>query len=1258
MIRFVYPNVRLQRDGSQEFLRCGRYLTTSPDDPIVQEEDEDGRKVYDEANPNVGGIAKIHTAASILAKSSSETNQIVFERKDHPDAGISGYSLGLAYLLALLRRGRQLIWEYEELSCDIWCTGTVGEIIEGSPYLSDVSRNQFDTKIEAFLQELDDRLFIVPLANLTQEHKRQSESYNTRVLTLAQFQAIPVKDHFTQKTVLQLNGHELKPFVEFIFNISATEQAELPSLKGKIMQNLRDFTVQIRHPKTHIIAGAGIVVSTEGKILTCANVVEEASGISLEQAEEIKVGIYFPQVSDVDLKEQRAKVVAYLPQYDDDIVLLQLLEEECPLLDEQVAVVGKAEHSKGNFFETYGYLSGNEAAVLRADGKIEGRLETLRARHQLSESILLHTTTQEAQTLNGAAVLDCERNLVVGLIAKSYIPQQLQKRDCAYAVNMEVLSREEFQTFGISVQDTPHSKRSVPKPESHEYKAIEGRLEPAWNHAPAQLETWVGREDLLKQISTDWANPEYRVTGLIGFGGEGKSSLARKAIDEILSSSLAESKEGTPPRPDGIFWWGFYSKPNIDEFFEAALRYVSRGEIDPIKLPSASERAKVIGAMFNSRRYLFILDGLEPMQYQEGDRYGLLKSIDLSAFLSYFSAEDSQSFCLLTSRVPLHDLLPYSSYTHRDVTNLSQKDGVSLLQEIGVQGDEHKLEQVVENWSCHALTLRLLGAYLVEQCDGDVGKVDKIPSPTADEPGYLRVSRMLQWYERSLDEIECAFLMIFSLFRTPIDKRAFTHVFQTKGKTDTSLLLDSIVSLSPVMFRAMVNRFVSYHLLEYNPVFDHYTVHPLISEYYKKRLDASYSVQIHAIHQHIEEYYLAISGEIPETPTLEILVPLIEAVHHACRAGNYDDALPIFKQQLNQGRFLLPDVLGAWETYLMVLREFLSDEKTAPEPPLSTPRDKNWVLHEIGFCYMMSGRLHEAIDLYERSLDLKLRLNDLRDAGQTYSNLSETYAHLGRLQQSKDAALKELEVVNEAQKTQPDERNDEQEIIALADQAKVLYLQGQNESAGILFRNAEAKQQEIDPQIKYLYNLEGIKHADYLRRLGDNAYARLVAEHNLKICEKQGPPIYVSWNYRILGDLNAAQNQHKTAADCYDKALEIARTIECRELLLEVLISRGRWAARHAPSNLSSALDGLSEALGYANQSDYRIYEVDTLIAMAWAHIAEASPDHIIPRVKNEALLKAWQKADRAQRMSEKMGYYWGQKDAEEVMTKLAEIES
>jgi hypothetical protein len=86
---------------------------------------------------------------------------------------------------------------------------------------------------------------------------------------------------------------------------------------------------------------------------------------------------------------------------------------------------------------------------------------------------------------------------------------------------------------------------------------------------------------------------------------------------------------------------------------------------------------------------------------------------------------------------------------------------------------------VVQEWDGHALTLGLLGSYLRDAHGGDLAHYADIPQPTADEPRYERVHRILRRYDDHLTEAERAFLTLFSAFRTPVQPGAFDKVFGT-----------------------------------------------------------------------------------------------------------------------------------------------------------------------------------------------------------------------------------------------------------------------------------------------------------------------------------------------------------------------------------------------------------------------------------------------------------------------------------------------
>ncbi|MBU0703064.1 MAG: trypsin-like peptidase domain-containing protein [Chloroflexi bacterium] len=1006
------------------------------------------------------------------------------------------------------------------------------------------------------------------------------------------------------------------------------------------LQNLRDFTVQIRRPADDAIVGTGVAVSMDGQVVTCAHVVKAALGVHPRKAGDAEVGIYFPQARGGEVKARRARVAACFQHHDDDVVLLQLTGGPSPLAPEQIAVLGRAEESCYHSFRSYGYRRLENYTAGHAHGLILDCVPPPEGRNVQAEPVQL-----ESQQINcgmsGAGVLDIERNLVVGIVSETWFPGVSPKdRDTAWAVNGRVLT---FDPLNLPLRDAPFPKRAAPQPRTDvaaALAAVAPELGTAFHGAPPPLVEWVGRDDLLASISSDWAAPDRSVTGLIGFGGEGKSSLARQWVDSL---------GGLPNRPtDGLFLWGFYDRPGVDEFFEAALAYMGGGRIDPRGVPSANVRAQVIGAMLGAGRYLFVLDGLEVMQRQEGDQYGLLKSADLREFLALFAAPGHQSFCLVTSRAPLLDLMAYTTYTHRDVTRLSPADGRALLREVGVdrfaelppdQVDK-ALDKIVTDWDGHALTLGLLGGHIAAQYGGDAARAGEIDPPAVDEPRYERVHRVLRRYDEHLTAAERDFLMLFSAFRTPVHASAFDTVFRdlVVGARHASPL-----PLPPL--HAMVQRLVAYRILRHNPRDDTYTTHPLIRNHYFARLvkgegEARFAPQ--EAHARIKDYYLELAGDTPRFPTLDDLVPLIEVVHHGCCAGAYDEAWRVFRESIDWGsRGVVCYELGAYDTDLALMLEFFPGGSTAQEPQVSDPKVKSYILNEVGFCLMSLGRLGEAVGFYERGNAMDAELEDWHNASRGYHNLASLHAYLGALAASADSAHQALALARRAE-------NKQYEVDSMGFQAWAAHLLGDLKTAETVYLQAEALQREITPSLRYHCSTDGIKHADHLRRTGQADYARRVAEANLEICEQNRFIKDISLCRRVLGDLDAQEGNHESGRAHYDQALKIARSITFRPALIEALLARGRWAARHQDltgfGNLSGlAFSDLNEALTYAVEGGYRIYEADARVALAWAHLAAG----------DRAAAQA--EAERAQQMSAEMGYHWGQVDAAEVLAAIDE---
>jgi hypothetical protein len=226
------------------------------------------------------------------------------------------------------------------------------------------------------------------------------------------------------------------------------------------------------------------------------------------------------------------------------------------------------------------------------------------------EPLLLESNQLNAG-MSGAGVLDIKDNLIVGIVSHTNIPDESGRdQNTSFGVDARVLP---LPPFGLPFRTEPLLKGLAPEPKFDKKEAeaavfIKDKY--SWNSAPTVLAEWTGRDDLLAQITEDWNNPQKHVTGLIGFGGEGKSSLARKWVDDVIARRALSPTKQSPvdgettgnkeiasqsalamTSPDGVFWWGFYENRSIDEFLEAALNYLSGGKIDPRLVPSSSLRA-------------------------------------------------------------------------------------------------------------------------------------------------------------------------------------------------------------------------------------------------------------------------------------------------------------------------------------------------------------------------------------------------------------------------------------------------------------------------------------------------------------------------------------------------------------------------------------------------------------------------------------------------------------------------------------------
>ncbi|MGF1512908.1 MAG: NB-ARC domain-containing protein [Elainellaceae cyanobacterium] len=734
---------------------------------------------------------------------------------------------------------------------------------------------------------------------------------------------------------------------------------------------------------------------------------------------------------------------------------------------------------------------------------------------------------------------------------------------------------------------------------------------------------WAGREELLDKISGDWEDLNRLVVGLIGFGGEGKTSLARSWVYNRLLEPEFNLRS-----PRGIFYWDFYEKRSIDEFFEAAIAYLgAEDQLETAK--SAHERASFLAGMLLAGPYVFILDGLEVIQYEDGEDYGILQNPDLRDFLAYFASGDHDSFCLITSRAPVIDLIEYITYVHRDVNRLADEDGRALLRYfLGDKPTDAQLNQTIEKWDGHALTLSLVGAYAREVYNKDLSQVD-IDATEDTQPldalknsnyseYYDRIRRILHRYDGHLTLGERKFLRTFSAFRLPVSQQA----------------MDKVLKAEP----SMIEQLVHYRILRRDSRGQGHTAHPLIRQYYFNQLKNNPD-ESKAVHRRIKEYYLTENLEQrKQNSTLQDLIPFIEAVHHLCRAGEYEQACYILSEYVDQGKkYVLTLQLGAYDTRLKLLSEFFPNGDLS-NLPNGNQHNQYFILKETGFCLMALGRLREAQSFFQRMIQVAENIGDVDTLIGAYRDLASSHIYLGELAEA--ANVVKFPATSNSESIKPIEA-----LNSLALKGWITHLRGELDMAEAIFVKLKQDQHQLQPDQPYLYGSRGIFYADYLHRIGRFQEARDVAEANLRISQDNRWLERESRCHRILGGIHAKLQNIDAARDAYNQALKIARRISHRPTLIETLRAQGDFLVQQ--DELDESRNDLNEAWQYASKGSYRIDEANIHISFAWLLLKEA--EHA-PNSAEEKRSQARQEANQAMRMSDQMGYYWGRAGAQDVL--------
>jgi tetratricopeptide (TPR) repeat protein len=615
--------------------------------------------------------------------------------------------------------------------------------------------------------------------------------------------------------------------------------------------------------------------------------------------------------------------------------------------------------------------------------------------------------------------------------------------------------------------------------------------------APTRLrhsaERLIGREAELARLDAAWADPATRVLTIVAFGGVGKTSL----VAHWAAGLAQRGYDGA-----SYFDWSFYSQgmreqggASADQFINKALEFFG----DPEMASSAAspwDKGTRLAHLVAERQALLVLDGLEPLQYAPGPMAGELRDPAVAALLKGL-AQRNPGLCVVTTRERVKDLAAFRGTTAPELPlhHLSIPAGVDLLRSVGVQGRHEELVALAEDVRGHALTLNLLGRYLVRAHEGDIRRRDQVRFEKADDnvqgghafkamAAYERwltpaKSRKRWWWPFSgrsdpIDQAgarQLAILRLMGLFDRPADAGCLNAL---RRAPVIAGLTEPIVDLAEEDWNLAVAALGDCGLVSVPEGAGSGAIdaHPLVREYFAERLQDDTHEAWREGHSRLYEYLRDSTEHQPDT--LEGLQPLYQAVAHGCHAGRHQEARRhVYRDRILRGdEFYSTMKLGAIGADLGAAACFF-DHPWTTVSPLLTAEERAWLLSDVAYSLRGLGRVLEALQPMRAGLAMKGEQEDQVNSAIAAGNLSELELTLGDVRSA---------LINAEQGVTHVERSGVafQRIINRTTLADALHQAGRRPEAHAFFREAEEMQAETQPEYPFLYSLQGFRYCELL----------------------------------------------------------------------------------------------------------------------------------------------------------------------------------
>ncbi len=522
---------------------------------------------------------------------------------------------------------------------------------------------------------------------------------------------------------------------------------------------------------------------------------------------------------------------------------------------------------------------------------------------------------------------------------------------------------------------------------------------------PSPGRHFVSREIELKRMDRAWEERRVNILSIVAPGGVGKSALVSRWL-------IAPAKLGA----ERIFCWSFYREvASVDRFLNAALRWF--GDPEP-SVGSAWDRGRRLADLVRQRRTILVLDGLEAQQHPPKPMRGQLKDEALKVLLKEL-AGFNRGLCIVTTRQPIFEIRHLKGFSVREIKlrALTQAAGAQLLHDLGVEGEKSELRLASKELAGHALTLSLLGSYLVQAYRGQIRSRDQVHLVEADQHFGGQAGQIMNAYEAWLEPRELAILRLIAFFDRPTEASAINALI---ARPVIPNLTEELASMDGRDWRIAGDTLRQCGLLYPRPRESRDDLAldppPLVRAYYRhqlqhqQRLTAAWIEGNRRLYRHFQD-------AAPDLPaTLVDMIPLYRSVVHGCRAGKQREALAevYYRRIMRRDEHFSWKNLGCLGTELATLASFFDVPWDRPSSRLSKS-EQGFVLSAAGMCMRILGRLSEAAEPIRASLELARELEHWDEAAFRSNNLCDLYLIRGELDRALASIEQSIELADRGQ---------------------------------------------------------------------------------------------------------------------------------------------------------------------------------------------------------------------------------------------------